>query len=94
MAKACGRKIYAKIKENARDLEEALLKFSDLMSERNWGEFSLTEVDFKNGTGRILIENSFETRKKGAVGQACCHFLTNFTAGFLSELFAKKHCGN
>jgi hypothetical protein len=90
MARACGRKICAKIKPASKSIEEALSNFSDLMDKRNWGELSFLEVDFNNGTGRILIKNSFETRTEEPVSEKCCHFLVNFTAGFLSELFAKN----
>lgn len=90
MARACGRKICAKIKPASKSMEEALSNFSDLMNNRNWGEFSFLEVDFNNGTGRILVKNSFETRTEESAGEKCCHFLVNFTAGFLSELFARN----
>jgi len=90
MAKACGRKTCIKMTGKAEGLEETLSKFSELMSERNWGEFSFSEVDFRNGTGKILVKNSLETRKRKSMGRTCCYFLANFTAGFLSGLFGKN----
>lgn len=89
MAEACGRKLCIKIREDAKGLEEALSRFSGWVSERNWGEFSFSDVDFKNGTGKITVKNSFEKREQKATDKLGCYFLANFTAGFLSELFAK-----
>lgn len=77
-----------KIRGDTKGLEEALSKFSEWISERNWGEFSFSDVDFKKGAGRITVENSFETRKRKA-DKLGCYFLAYFTAGFLSELFAR-----
>jgi len=87
MAKACGRTFCTKVKGDAKGLEEALSRFSELMSERNWGEFSFANVDFKSGAGKFTVENSFETREQKA-DKLGCYFLASFTAGFLSELFA------
>jgi len=89
MAKACGRKLCTKIRGDAEGLEESLSRLSESMSERNWGEFSFSDVDFKNGTGKITVKNSFETREQKATGKLGCYFLANFTAGFLSELFVR-----
>lgn len=89
MAKACGRKFNAKIRGDAKGFEEALSRFSESMRERNWGEFSFSDVDFKNGTGKITVKNSFETREQKATDKLGCYFLANFTAGFLSELFVR-----
>lgn len=87
MAKSCGRKFCVKVKGDVKGLEEAISRFSELMSERNWGEFSFSDVDLKRGTGRITVENSLETRKQKA-DKLGCYFLANFIEGFLSELFA------
>lgn len=89
MAKACGRKFCAKIGGDVKGFEDALSMFSKLMIERNWGEFSFSDVDFKRGAGKITVKNSFETRKQKAGEKLGCYFLSNFIAGFLSELFAK-----
>ncbi len=90
MAKSCGRWLCKNFIAKSASVMEALEKFSELMSQRNWGEFSFSEVDFKNGAGRIAVKNCFESRKRGGADKPCCHFLTNFVAGFLSELFAKN----
>jgi predicted hydrocarbon binding protein len=89
MAKACGKKTGRKIKGEAKGLEETLSKFSDMLNDWNWGEISFREVDFKSGTGKIIVQNSFESRGKEPAGQAGCHFLANYMAGFLSEIFEK-----
>ena len=89
MAKACGRKFCKKIRENAKGLQEALSRFSELVSEWNWGEFSFSDVDFKSTAGKFTVKNSFETREQKAADKMGCYFLASFTAGFLSELFAR-----
>ena len=90
MAKPCGRWVCKIFMDKSASIEKALEKFSELMSDRNWGEFSFSEVDFKNGAGRIAVGNCFESRKRKGAYKPCCHFLANFVAGFLSELFAKN----
>ncbi len=89
MAKPCGRWLCKNFVGESASVKEALEKFSELMSQRNWGEFTFSEVDFKNGAGSIAVKNCFEARKRKGADKPCYHFLTNFIAGFLSELFAK-----
>ncbi|MGB9740200.1 MAG: V4R domain-containing protein [Candidatus Bathyarchaeia archaeon] len=90
MAKPCGRWLFKNFMAKSASVKGALEKFSELMSRRNWGESSFSEVDFKYGAGRIAVRNCFESRKRVGADKPCCHFLTNFVAGFLSELFAKN----
>lgn len=89
MAKPCGQRLCEKIMEKADTKEKALEQFCELMIKQNWGEPSFFNVDFKNGSGRVTVRNSFETRRR-RTNAPCCHFLRNFMAGFLSELFAKS----
>ena len=90
MAKPCGRWLCKNFIGKSASLEEVLEKFSGLMSDMNWGEFSFSQLDFKNGAGMVAVRNCFESRKMKGAAKPCCHFLANFIAGFLSELFAKN----
>ena len=84
----CGVHLYQKTKKEFNKKEEALNYLSSLKKEENWGKMSFQEVDFKNGSGRVIIDDSFEamTRK---TSQPSCHFFRGFIAGFLSELLKK-----
>lgn len=89
MAKPCGQRSCKRIMEKVETKEEALKQLSKLKSEENWGEPSFFDVDFKNGSGRVIVRNSFETRARKSISP-CCHFFKNFLEGFLSELFTKE----
>ena len=84
----CGVHLYKKAKKEFNKKEEALNYLSSLKKEENWGKMSFQEVNFKNGCGRVTIDDSFEamTRK---TKQPSCHFFRGFIAGFLSELLKK-----
>jgi len=90
----CGVHSYRRLKRKAGTKEEALNYLSELKNKENWGKLSFQDVDFVNGSGRIVIFDSFETvarkgRKARKSGDPCCHFFRGFLAGFLSEMFRK-----
>jgi predicted hydrocarbon binding protein len=89
MAKPCGRKICREITRNVKSKEEALNQLCVLMNERNWGDLSFFDVDFDKGSGKAIVKDSFEARRSISKDRSC-HFLSNFIAGFMAELFAKK----
>jgi predicted hydrocarbon binding protein len=89
MAKPCGRKICREIARKAMSTKEILNQFCVLVNEHNWGELSFVNLDFDNGSGRVVVKNSFEARKSMSKSP-CCHFMANFIAGFIAELFNKK----
>jgi predicted hydrocarbon binding protein len=89
MAEPCGRRICREIIRNAKSKEEAINHLSKMVKNQNWGELSFVAVDFDKGSGRAIVKNSFEARKCTSKAP-CCHFLRNFIAGFIAELFAKK----
>lgn len=84
----CGVHLYQKTKKEFNKKEEALNYLSSLKKEENWGKMSFQEVDFKNGSGRVIIDDSFEAMAR-KTNQPSCHFLRGFIAGFLSELLKK-----
>jgi len=85
----CGVYAYKKIGKKAKTKQAMLSELSKLKREENWGEITFTGVDFKRGTGKIRIANSFEAiaRKGNEIG---CYFFKGFLTGFLSELFKKS----
>lgn len=89
MAKPCGQRTCKEIMGKAKTRKEALNQLVELLNKQNWGELSLFDVDFKRGSGRVIVKNSFEARKCRSK-TPCCHFFANFIAGFISELFAKN----
>ena len=66
----------------------SLNHLSELKNDENWGKISFLDVDFVNGSGRVIIVDSFESIARKTT-QPCCHFFRGFLAGFLSELFEK-----
>jgi predicted hydrocarbon binding protein len=89
MAKPCGRKICREITKKAKSKEGALNQFCVLVNQQNWGDLSFFDVDLDKGSGKAIVKGSFEARK--CLSKApCCHFLANFIAGFIAELFDKK----
>jgi predicted hydrocarbon binding protein len=75
--------------------EEAFHILSEVKKEENWGKLSFRDVDFVNGSGKIIVEDAFETvvrkaEKSRKASQPCCNFLRGFLSGFLSELFEKS----
>lgn len=89
MAKACGELFFRKVKSQNLGVEEALERLRQILAGWNWGEFTATYVNADEGTGRFYVKNSLETRTgwSGCVG---CYFLSNFMAGFLSELLDRN----
>jgi len=87
-ASKCGKDTCRKVLKRAKTKREGLLYLSTMKRWENWGELSFETIDFENGTGKIIVVNSFETVTHRS-DQPCCHFLRGFLAGFLSELFAK-----
>lgn len=90
LARPCGQILCKEIIAKISDLEEAFNSFSEWMRERNWAELSFSNINFKNGNGKIIIEKSLATKIKKKTNKTSCYFLTNFIVGFLSELFNKK----
>ncbi len=84
----CGVHLYQKTKKEFNKKEEALNYLSSLKKEENWGKMSFQEVNFKNGSGRVIIDDSFEAMAR-KTNQPSCHFFRGFIAGFLSELLKK-----
>ena len=82
----CGVHLYKRVKKEFDTKETALNVFSRLKREENWGDIVFRDVDFKSGSGRVIVKNLFESvaRKTSEPG---CHFFRGFLAGFLSELF-------
>jgi predicted hydrocarbon binding protein len=85
----CGVHSYKKISKVMKTKQDVLNQLSKLKCEENWGNISFMGVDFKRGSGKIRIDNSFEAiaRKNNQLG---CYFFRGFLTGFLSELFKKS----
>jgi len=75
--------------EKVETKEAALNYLSKIKSDENWGKLIYQDVDFKNGSGKLIIMNSFETVARKS-SEPCCHLFRGFLSGFLSELFAKS----
>jgi predicted hydrocarbon binding protein len=91
----CGTQWYNRMKKKFGTKEEALHILSEAKKEENWGKLSFRDIDFTNGSGKIIVEDAFEAvARKGErsreTGQPCCNFLRGFLSGFLSELFEKS----
>lgn len=90
MAKSCGYLLYKKLDVGFSGADEALGKLCEVLSEWNWGELSIAQLDAEKGRGKIVARKSFETRKEKASDKFGCYFLSNFMAGFLSKLFGRE----
>jgi predicted hydrocarbon binding protein len=89
LAKPCGRKICREIIQRTNSKEKALNQLCVLVNERNWGELSFFNIDFDKGSGKAILKDSFEARR--CMSKAShCHFVANFIAGFIAELFNKN----
>lgn len=88
-AMKCGVHSFKKISKAAKTKQDILNRLSKLKRGEKWGEISFVGVDFKRGSGKIRIDNSFEAiaRKSDQLG---CYFFRGFLTGFLSELFKKS----
>ena len=84
----CGTNSCRRVKKRAKTREEALCSLSKMKSGERWGKISFQGVDFENGSGSVLITQSFEAKAR-KTEQPSCHFFRGFLAGFLSELFKK-----
>lgn len=89
VAKEYGIYLCERIMEKSKRKEEVLKRLSELKNEENWGKVFFQDMDIKKGSGRVLIENSFEAVIH-KTGQPSCHFLRGFLAGFLSTLLEKS----
>ena len=91
----CGAQSYIRMKEEFQTKDEALRRLSDVKKKENWGNLSFRDVDFENGSGRVIVNAAFETivrrvAENRKTGQPCCNFLRGFLTGYLSELFGKS----
>jgi len=84
----CGTKLCRRVKKRLKTKEEALTSFSKLKHKEKWGKISFQKINFKNGLGKVIVTDSFETKAR-KTKQPSCHFFRGFLAGFLSELFQK-----
>lgn len=90
MGESCGRRACAGILGEAGSMREALQRLSSRKEEENWGKLTFRDVDFERGSGRIVVEDSFEARGLRGVREGpSCHFFSGFFRGFLSGLFGK-----
>jgi predicted hydrocarbon binding protein len=81
-----GRRSCRRLVTIAGGAKETLVLLSERKANQNWGQFSFNKVDLQRGTGRICVDNSFESREMRVEGTSC-NFLRGYFAGFLSELF-------
>jgi len=91
----CGAQSYNRMKKKYGAKEEALRRLSELKRKENWGKLIFRDVDFVNGSGKVIVTDAFETMARKAevgreAGQPCCSFLRGFLTGFLSELFERS----
>ena len=91
----CGTQSYSRMKKEFGTKEEALRRLSELKRKENWGKLTFRDVDFVNGSGKVIVADALETMARKAeasreAGQPCCNFLRGFLTGFLSELFEKS----
>ena len=89
MARSCGKRLCQKLRKSL-SVEEALEKLCETLGGWNWGELTFSDVDTELGMGKFSVKNSLETRVRKAGNNFGCHFLSNFMAGFLSELFGNN----
>jgi len=91
----CGTQSYNRMKKKFGTKEEALRRLSELKRKENWGKLTFRDVDFVNGSGKVVVADALETMARKAeggreAGQPCCNFLRGFLTGFLSELFERS----
>jgi hypothetical protein len=91
----CGAQSYSRMKKEFGTKEEALRRLSELKRKENWGKLTFRDVDFVNGSGKVIVADALETMARKAdasreAGQPCCNFLRGFLTGFLSELFERS----
>ncbi len=91
----CGAQSYSRMKNEVGTKEQALRRLSELKRKENWGKLTFNEVDFANGSGRVVVADALETmarKLEGGLeaGQLGCDFLRGFLTGFLSELLEKS----
>jgi len=87
-AKKGGANLCKKIMKKAKTKEKALHYLSKLKNNENRGKLSFQNIDFANGSGKVIIINSFESIAR-KITQPCCHIFRGFLEGFLSQLFGK-----
>ena len=90
----CGAQAYKRMKEEFGTKEEALRRLSELKRKENWGKLTFRDVDFVNGSGKVIVVDAFETMaRKAKREQPCCNFLRGFLSGFLSStlLFGNQY---
>jgi predicted hydrocarbon binding protein len=84
-----GRRSYGRMARDSLSKEEALKLFVHRKASQNWGRIAIESIDWQTSSGRISVEDSFETR--GMTGplskERSCDFLKGYVAGFFSELF-------
>jgi len=86
----CGSQSYNRLKKEFGTKEEALSRLSELKRNEKWGKLTFRDVDFVDGTGKVIVVDAFETMaRKTKREQPHCNFLRGFLSGFLSELFEK-----
>ena len=91
----CGAQSYNRMKKEFVTKEEALRRLSELKRKENWGKLTFRDVDFVNGSGKVIVADALETMARKAeggreAGEPCCNFLRGFLTGFLSELFERS----
>jgi len=84
----CGTNSCRRVKKKVKTIGEALDSLSTLKGEEKWGNISFQNVNLEEGSGKVVITESFEARAR-RTEQASCHFFRGFLAGFLSELFKR-----
>lgn len=86
--KKCGRRSCERVLEKNSTIAKLLNDLSKLKREEKWGKISFRDMDLKKETGKILIEDSFETMTSRN-NKCDWSFFKGFLAGFLSKLFNK-----
>jgi len=88
-AEGCGRRSFQRIMQKANSKEEALQRLIDLKKRERWGNIQFQQLDLKKASGKVIIQDSFETIAR-KTSKPSCHFFRGFLAGVLSEFFQKK----
>ncbi|MEM3737221.1 MAG: V4R domain-containing protein [Candidatus Bathyarchaeia archaeon] len=86
--RGCGRRSSQRLMQIYPDREELLKAIAQNKRSEGWGNIRF-QLDMENGTGKVVLVESFEAKEYGPSQQPVCWFFRGYLEGALSQAFNK-----
>lgn len=88
VGKGCGRRSCKRLMQKYPRKDRLFKALTRYKRSEKWGKIEF-HLNIKEGTGIIIVHDSFEAREYDISPQPVCHFLKGYFEGFLIQVYNK-----